>query len=60
MISDQDYRFISRFDSCPDSKARDAVIQSENPLQLAETFYTLLSQVNFHSLKSKNREWGVA
>jgi len=46
MISDQDYRFISRFDSCPDLKARDAVIQSENPLQLAETFYTLLSQVS--------------
>jgi len=46
MISEQDYRFISRFDSAPDTKARDAVINSEQPLQLAETFYSLLSQVS--------------
>ena len=46
MISDQDHRFISRFDSAPDAKGRDAVISSEAPLQLAETFYTLLNQVS--------------
>jgi len=46
MISDQDYRFITRFDTTPDAKARDAVINSEKPLQLAETIYNLLSQVS--------------
>ena len=45
MISEQDFNFISRFDSAPDGRTRDAVI-SENPLQLAQTFYNLLSQIS--------------
>lgn len=44
MISEDDFNFISRFDS-PDHQVREGVIR-ENPSQLAKTFYGLLSQVN--------------
>ena len=44
MISQDDFNFISRFDS-GDARAREALIR-ENPAQLAKTFYSMLSQIS--------------
>ena len=44
MISQDDFNFISRFDSA-DAQGRDALIR-ENPSQLAKTFFSLLSQIS--------------
>ena len=44
MIGQDDYNFISRFDT-QDPKTRDAVIK-ENPQQLAKTFLHLLSHIS--------------
>jgi len=45
MISQEDYNFISRFDSASDAGAREALVQ-ENPLQCAKTFYNLLGHIS--------------
>ena len=44
MISQDDFNFISRFDS-GDAAAREALVR-ENPSQLAKTFYSMLSQIS--------------
>ena len=44
MIGQEDFNFISRFD-VPDVKTREAVIK-ESPLQLAKTFFKLLSNIS--------------
>jgi V-type H+-transporting ATPase subunit H len=44
MITQDDFNFISRFDSA-DGKGREALIR-ENPAQLAKTFFSLLSKIS--------------
>ena len=44
MISQDDFNFISRFDTS-DGQARETLIR-ENPAQLAKTFFSLLSQIS--------------
>ncbi len=45
MISEEDYKFISRLDGATNAKDRNAVIQS-SPQQLGRTFFNLLSQIS--------------
>jgi len=44
MISQEDFQFISRYDSA-DVETREAIVQ-ENPLQSAKTFYSLLGHIS--------------
>jgi len=45
MISQEDFNFISRYDSSTDAAAREKIVQ-ENPLQCAKTFYNLLGHIS--------------
>jgi len=45
MISQEDFNFITRYDSAGDPQAREKVV-SENPMQCAKTFYNLLGHIS--------------